>query len=92
VGSVGVVSTVSPLAVSSASGRSLSSDALLNDLDVFGEVHWSTEIVIWDQFFAFRVDATWESGACWSIRTGEAGTPDGVKGILGDLDWMTELS
>jgi hypothetical protein len=58
-----VGSSVSPLAVSSTSGWSLSSNALLNDLDVFGEVHWSAEVMIWDQFFTFRVDATGEFGA-----------------------------
>jgi hypothetical protein len=63
----------------------------LNNLDIFGEVHWGAEWVIWDQFFTFRVDATGGFSAIGWFLGIKASAPDSIGSVFGDSDWMAEV-
>ena len=55
---VGGILSMSPLASGITSGGGIRRDTFLDELDIFGKIHWCTEVMIWDQFFTFRPDAT----------------------------------
>jgi len=63
----------------------------LNKFDVIGQVHWCAEVVSWNEFFTFRVDASCSLAALSNIVSGsEAALPDRVLGVFVNVDWVAE--
>jgi len=89
--SSGGISSLSPLASLVAVSYSDSRDASLDEINVGSEVHWSTELVIWDQFFTIRPVATSSDGARLDVGSGDALFPNGLWSFFGDVDWMAEV-
>jgi hypothetical protein len=64
----------------------------LDKLDIHSEVHWSAEVVIWDQFFSIRVNTFLVAAAFVKIRSSrKASLPDRVFGFFVNLNWMAEV-
>jgi len=59
----GGISSLSPLASLVAISSSLSSNTSLDKFNISGEIHWSTELMSWDQFFTIGPVAASSCGA-----------------------------
>jgi hypothetical protein len=84
--------SVSPLASIIAVSNNICGNTFLDKLDIFSSIHWSTEIMIWDQFFTVRPDAASCISADSSIGRFGAKFPNRWKSSLRDTDWMTEIN
>jgi len=89
---LGIVTlSMSPSATIFTGSSSFSGNTFLDKLSVSSEVHWSTEVMIWDQFFSIRPVATCSDRALLSVILFKTEFPFSFWSILGYLSWMAEV-
>ena len=84
--------SVDPLASCWASCGRVLGEALLDDVNILGHVHWCTEIEVWNKFFTFRPGAALSKRAFSSRVRSDALSPLGNWSILRYLSWVAKLS
>jgi hypothetical protein len=84
--------SVSPLASIIADSNSISGNTSLDESDIFSDIHWGAEVMIRDQFFTVRPDATSCGSAGSSKVLFGASIPNRWKSGLRDNDWMAEVN
>jgi hypothetical protein len=84
-------SSVSPLAILVAVSSNFLRKAVFDKSDIFGQIHWSAEVVIWDQFFSGGPVATSSNRAGWTSNMGNAIIQNRLLGILVNNNWMAEV-
>jgi hypothetical protein len=83
---------MSPLASIIAVSNNISRNTFLDKLNILSSIHWSAEVMIWDQFFTIRPDASSCISAGNSIGRFCAKFPNRWKSSLRDNDWMAEVN
>jgi len=81
----------SPLAWSDTGNISLGSDAISDDVEVFGDISWGTEVVIWDHGSTVGPFACCLLIAISSSSLGIACLEVSLGGVTGNSNWMAEL-
>jgi hypothetical protein len=84
-------SSFSPLASIVAFSSNISSDASLDGINIGSEFKWSTEIIVWDQFFTVRPVASSSISACTGSSLINTVAPNSLGCIFSDNDWMAEV-
>jgi hypothetical protein len=88
---LGGFTSVSPLAILVAVSSKFFRNAVFNKSDIFGQIHWSAEVMIWDQFFSGGPVATSSNRAGIFSHMGIAIFPNRFLSILVDNYWMAEV-
>jgi hypothetical protein len=85
------IRSFSPLALIIAVSNNISRNTFFDKLNIKGQVHWSAEVMIWDQIFAIRPSA-FDSN--WTSNIGEtsAHSPVSYSNIFSYLCWVAEIS
>ena len=81
----------SPLAWTDTGNISLGSDAISDDGEIFGDVSWGAEVVIWDHGSTVGPFACCLLIAINSSSLGIACLEVSLGGVTGDSNWMAEL-